>query len=205
MSQRRAYISDDGVVLLAMSNRGSWVPHTTMEEYRLGLTRIFRPYEDLIVSATPEDQLIWPVMQEAERQGQHYTFMIPLGEIIGPEVPFDDIPGFMESVSEGSLGQYPNEGTLDILSPRLFYPESTSSDEVVTTPPIARPSLPPHIVQILLEKAEAEETLCPITASPITVASGVVTSCGHIFDREGLETWFEQADTCPECRSPCRI
>jgi hypothetical protein len=181
-----------------MSNRGSWVPHATMEDYRQGLTRIFRPYEDLIVSATLDETVSWPVMQEAERQGQHYTFMIPLGEIIGPEVPYDDILGFMESVSEGFLGQYPNEGTLEILSPRLFYPE-------VTTPPIARPSLPPHIVQILLEKAEAEETLCPITASPITVASGVVTSCGHIFDREGIETWFEQADTCPDCRSPCRI
>jgi hypothetical protein len=161
-----------------------------MEDYRQGLTRIFRPYEDLIVSATPEDQQVWPVMQEAERQDQHYTFMIPLGEIIGPEVSFDEIPGFMESVSEGSLE------TLDILSPRLFYPE-----EVVTPPPRSIASLPPHIVQILLEKAEAEETLCPITASPITVASGTVTSCGHIFDREGLETWLEQADTCPECRN----
>ena len=193
MSQRRAYVSEDGVVLLAMSNRGEWVPHATMEDYRQGLTRIFRPYEDLIVSATLDETVSWPVMQEAERHG-HYTFMIPLGEITGPEMPYDDIPGFMESISEGSLE------TLDILSPRLFYPESTSSDEVVT-PPRSTASLPPHIVQILLEKAEAEETLCPIMASPITVASGTVTSCGHIFDRVGLETWLEQADTCPECRN----
>jgi len=194
MSQRRAYVSEDGVVLLEMSNRGEWVPHATMEDYRQGLTRIFRPYEDMIVSATPEDQQVWPVMQEAEQLEYHYTFRIPLGGIIGPEVSYDDIPGFMESISEGSLQN------LEILSPRLFYPESISSDEVVT-PPRSTASLPPHIVQILLEKAEAEETLCPITASPITVASGTVTSCGHIFDRVGLDTWLEQADTCPECRS----
>jgi len=165
-----------------------------MEDYRQGITRIFRPYEDLIVSATIDETVSWPVMQEAEQLEYHSTVMIPLGDIIGPEVSLDDIPGFMESISEGSLQN------LEILSPRLFYPDSTSSDEVVT-PPRSTASLPPHIVQILLEKAEAEETLCPITASPITVASGRVTSCGHIFDRVGLDTWLEQADTCPECRS----
>jgi hypothetical protein len=196
MSQRRAYISHEGLVLMTMSVRGIWIQHdTAMEDYRRGVTRIFRPYEDLIVTAAiDEDPVTWTVMQEAETR-QHRSspsFCIPMGDIIGPEVPYDTIPDFMESVSQGSLQ------TMEILSPRLSFPASPA--EPVVTP------IPKHVIKVLLEKAEMDGTECPITGSPITVATGAVTSCGHLFERTAIETWFAQGSyTCPECRASCRI
>ena len=196
MSQRRAYISEDGVALLALSTRGVWIQHdTAMEDYRRGLTRIFRPYEDMIVSAAPEELVVWPVMQEAEtRQARMSSSSIPMGEIIGPEVSYEDIPDFMESL-ENSTGT--SVQILEILRPRLFFPASPV-EPVIT-------SLPKHVIQILLEKAEEEGAECPITGSPIMAASGAVTTCGHIFERTAIETWFAQSYSCPECRAPCRI
>ena len=196
MSQRRAYISEDGVVLLALSTRGVWIPHDTMEDYRRGLTRIFRPYEDMIVSAASEELVVWPVMQEAEtRQARMSSSSIPMGDIIGPEVSYEDIPDFMESL-ENSTGTSGQSGQiLEILRPRLFFPQP----EPVITP------LPKHVIQILLKKAEEDGMECPITGSPIMAASGAVTTCGHIFERTAIETWFAQSYSCPECRAPCRI
>jgi hypothetical protein len=193
MSQRRAYISTEGVTLLTLSTRGVWIQHeTAMEDYRRGVTRIFRPYEDLIVTAAAEeDPMAWPVMRDAEtRQARLSSSVIPMGEIIGPEVSYEDIPDFMESVSQGSM-------QLEILSPRLYFP--SEAPEPVITP------LPKHVIQILLEKAEDEEAECPISGSPITVSTGAVTTCGHIFERTAIETWFAQSYTCPECRASCRI
>lgn len=185
---------------MAMSSQGVWVQHdTAMEDYRRGITRIFRPYEDLIVTAAAEeDPMCWSVMQEAEtRQPREdiSTFLsIPMGDIIGPEVPYDTIPDFMESLrsSDGTSVQI-----LEILSPRLSFPASPV--EPVITP------LPKHVIKILLERAEEEQIQCPITGNPITVETGAVTTCGHIFERIGIETWFTQSYTCPECRASCRI
>ena len=196
MSQRRAYISNDGVVLLAMSVGGVWIQHdTAMEDYRRGISRIFRPYEDLIVTATAEeDPVTWPVMQEAEtRQSRiSHTISIPMGDIIGPSVSYDDIPEFMEFLSQGSMQN------IEILSPRLSFPAPTP--EPVITP------MPKHVVQILLERAEVDGAHCPISGSPITVATGAVTTCGHLFERTAIEMWFAQGVyTCPECRASCRI
>ena len=197
MSQRRAYISENGVVLMAMSTRGVWIQHdTAMEDYRRGITRIFRPYEDLIVTAAAEEEPIcWAVMRAAEtqqpREDLSTSLSIPMGDIIGPEVPYDTIPEFMESLSQGSMQN------LEILSPRLSFPASPV--EPVITP------LPKHVIQILLEKAEEEGAECPITGSPITLENGAVTTCGHIFERTAIETWFAQSYSCPECRASCRI
>jgi hypothetical protein len=197
MSQRRAYISAEGVVLMELSTRGIWVPHeTAMEDYRSGVTRIFQPYEDLIVTAASEETpLCWAVMPEAEtRQPRRLSFFIPLEDIIGPRVPYDMIPDFMESLrgSEETSAQI-----LEILSPRLSFPSLPA--EPVITP------LPKHVSHILLEKAESDGLQCPITGSPITLANGAVTTCGHIFERTAIETWFTQSYTCPECRASCRI
>jgi len=191
MSQRRAYISNEGVTLLVLSTRGVWIQDEAMEDYRRGVTRLFRPYENLFVTAAVEELMPWPVMQEAEtRQPRMFSRTIPMGEIIGPEVSYEDIPDFMESLSQGSIH-------LEILSPRLSFPVEVS--EPVITP------LPKHVIQILLKKAEEDGAECPITGSPITAATGAVTTCGHIFERMAIETWFAQSYSCPECRAPCRI
>ncbi len=195
MSQRRAYISESGVVLLAMSVRGLWAPHdTAMEDYRRGVTRIFRPYEDLIVTAAIEEEpASWPVMREAEtlqpRVSLSTSLFIPMTDIIGPEVPYDEIPEFIESLSQDSM---------QTLIPQLSFPASPVEPAVT--------SLPKHVIKILLEKAEKDQTSCPITGSPVTVETGAVTTCGHIFEKSAIESWFAQgAYTCPTCRASCRI
>jgi hypothetical protein len=70
--------------------------------------------------------------------------------------------------------------------------------------PDTRP-LPKHIATIVLERAAADGTLCPITMEPITPLSGVVSSCGHVFQAAALKEWLSGHSTCPECRQPCCI
>ena len=65
--------------------------------------------------------------------------------------------------------------------------------------------LPKHIATIVLERAAADGTLCPITMEPITPSSGVVSSCGHVFQGAALKEWLSGHTTCPECRQPCCI
>ena len=70
--------------------------------------------------------------------------------------------------------------------------------------------LPKHIATIVLERASADGTLCPITMEPITPATGIVSSCGHVFQAAALKEWFlrnggDGHATCPECRQPCAV
>lgn len=63
-------------------------------------------------------------------------------------------------------------------------------------------TLPRHVVNLLLEKAIAEEVTCPIT-SELIQSTAAVTSCGHIFNRTALMTWLATNRTCPTCRAVC--
>jgi len=67
------------------------------------------------------------------------------------------------------------------------------------TPPT---TLPRHVVNLLIEKAIAEEVACPIT-SDLIQSTAAVTSCGHIFNRTALMTWLATNRTCPTCRAIC--
>ena len=75
----------------------------------------------------------------------------------------------------------------------------TSRTPYTPSPPT---TLPRHVVNLLIEKAIAEEVTCPIT-SELIQSTAAVTSCGHIFNRTALMTWLATNRTCPTCRAVC--
>ena len=72
-------------------------------------------------------------------------------------------------------------------------------------PPTAATTLPPHVAALVLKEAVAGAATCPITMEPITQESGVVTGCGHVFQRDAVAKWLGEHGTCPECRQPTKI
>jgi hypothetical protein len=77
-----------------------------------------------------------------------------------------------------------------------------TSRHIPYTPYTPPTTLPRHVVNLLIEKAIAEEVTCPIT-SELIQSTAAVTSCGHIFNRTALMTWLATNRTCPTCRAVC--
>jgi hypothetical protein len=193
MSQRRSYVVNDSLFLLK-SNRGKWSPDmAAISDYLYGQIRMFRPFEDLFISSTIETnvRIDWPLIQPEEVQHidpeLSLDTYIPLGQVMGPEVSMEDI----------------EDGTFqENLRPQLSYERPVSLTPIPRTfiPRTSAPSMPPHIVRILLEKAAADRITCPITGDLITPANGTVTPCGHLFEKTALNAWMARSATCPDCR-----
>jgi hypothetical protein len=62
-------------------------------------------------------------------------------------------------------------------------------------------NLPQHIINIVINKAERDKAICPITLDEITSTNSTITSCGHIFNKYALHTWLKKNKICPECRT----
>ena len=69
----------------------------------------------------------------------------------------------------------------------------------------------PHVARIRDAVARGDE--CVISLEPLTYSS-VLTSCGHVFSREGILQWVKRRVTrsfqhvsfdCPVCRQMCTI
>lgn len=61
----------------------------------------------------------------------------------------------------------------------------------------------PSTVLNLKTTGEKEEIrMCPICQTEIT--NGVITTCGHQFDKDCLLPWLSRAGTCPTCKRPVR-
>jgi len=151
---------------------------------------MFRPFEDLFISSDIQTNVRtdWPLMQPEEVRDIDPEFTLdtylPLGQVMGPEVSMEDI----------------EENTFqENLRPQLSYERPSG----LTRSPPPTPTLPAHIVRILLEKAAADGSVCPITGDLLTPANGTVTSCGHLFEKTALHLWKARSATCPECR--CKI
>ena len=57
----------------------------------------------------------------------------------------------------------------------------------------------------ILKAAVGRADECPITLEPLTY-SAVVTSCNHVFSKEGLLKWATDARfDCPVCKQVCEI
>lgn len=73
-------------------------------------------------------------------------------------------------------------------------------------PKPARPApMPRHVADILLDKAVADGTACPITMELLTKENGAVTSCGHLFEKSAVTKWVSENGACPSCRQPCSL
>jgi hypothetical protein len=198
---RRAFIDNNKLYLFA-SSRGKWTPDIQATlSYIHGRTRLFQPFEDLIISSDIQThvRIQWPLLQPEEITdiSGMVEAWIPMGEVIGPDVS-------MEAIEEGSYEEY--------LTPQLSYdhydrltiiPVQTPIRTPAPTPAPVIDAYPAHIIRILLEKAAADGTTCPITGDLITPASGSVTPCGHLFEKTALKLWKARSATCPECR--CKI
>ena len=90
----------------------------------------------------------------------------------------------------------------------IHQPQEVSSCQHSSAAPAAANTtanaLPPHVVSLLIK--EAIGTQCPITMEPITKDTADVTSCGHVFNRDGLQHWYATGhNTCPQCRSVANV
>jgi hypothetical protein len=67
----------------------------------------------------------------------------------------------------------------------------------------AKKGLPAHVANIVLGDAISKNEVCPISSEAITRENASVTSCGHVFCKDSLETWFNIKDECPVCKQTC--
>jgi len=154
---------------------------------------VFQPTEGLIVTLRGKEIIYWPKQQDSIAAFLEHPW-IPFGEIIGPEVSIDEIPFFD-----------PTTASLEILRPSLIRNVDTPQLVLPEPRPEPRPesrpnSIPAHIVRILLERAERDGAICPITGDLLKIATSIVTPCGHIFEKTALQRWLVTKNTCPECR-----
>ena len=63
--------------------------------------------------------------------------------------------------------------------------------------------LPTHIANQIMRTAIEKEEQCSIMFAPLSEETVVLTSCGHLFSKEGLTTWFQTRSVmehnCPTC------
>lgn len=71
------------------------------------------------------------------------------------------------------------------------------------TMPTSLPSLPQHIINIVIERAIEKGEKCPITLEILSKQSMVVTPCGHGLDNSSAKCWIVKEKSCPVCRQPC--
>jgi hypothetical protein len=69
-------------------------------------------------------------------------------------------------------------------------------------------SIPVHVVKIIVADAIRRNESCPISCDDITQENAAVTSCGHVFTKTAIRTWFESPSSrnmCPVCKRVCTI
>lgn len=76
-------------------------------------------------------------------------------------------------------------------------------------PPVASSgALPIHIQRLVIADAVARKEICPISQEEITAENAVVTSCGHVFERESIGAWLKAPASkhcCAVCREKCTV
>ncbi len=70
--------------------------------------------------------------------------------------------------------------------------------QIPTPKPPTPYRLPRHIEIIVLEKAERDGDLCPVSLEPLSPKTGIVTRCGHSFQKKGF---IISHFVCPVCRT----
>ena len=79
----------------------------------------------------------------------------------------------------------------------------------VATPvavPRVRKGLPTHIANLVLADIISKNEVCPISSETITKENASVTSCGHVFCKESIDTWLSTPASkgeCPVCKQVC--
>jgi hypothetical protein len=69
-------------------------------------------------------------------------------------------------------------------------------------------TIPQHAINLLLLGSFLNEEECSITGTPINTQNGAVTTCFHMFEKEAITRWLDQASSnkkCPVCMQPCNV
>jgi hypothetical protein len=63
----------------------------------------------------------------------------------------------------------------------------------------------PHIITLIIENAIRNKECCAVTHDLITKENACITTCAHIFSREGILQALVEKDTCPLCARKCYL
>ena len=88
----------------------------------------------------------------------------------------------------------------------LLYPADPNSPQFLKPKTIDIKGLPPHVAKLVLADSISKNEACPITSDQITMANGLVTSCGHVFTKVAIHTWLSSERSkgeCPVCKQKC--
>ena len=72
------------------------------------------------------------------------------------------------------------------------------------TPPNV--NYPPHIKRLVIADVISRNEACPIMAEPLTHENACMTTCGHVFTKEGIDRWLitpSSKKQCPICKQAC--
>ncbi len=81
-----------------------------------------------------------------------------------------------------------------------------SPDPIPSAPPM--PSLPPAVVQTMIQHAIMTNATCPLTELSLQTQQPhmiAVTSCGHVFYKPAIKKWLFRDANCPCCQVYCQL
>lgn len=226
MDQRCAYVNVQILFMQWASQKDGWVPDmTAMRQHRSGNLRVYQPNDTDEYLVTMPGHMRWPIkFGDTDIREVLEKPWVPVALQGMSEDEIDELDAYRLAI--------PNPEPIlrvgvrvDAPLTRIELPLQTQrqfdEDLAIATlaslssyrpPPPPPPSLsagpqplPKHIQLIVLEKAEAEGKLCPITMNPIRKSTASVTSCGHIFQTTAIQEWMSDNRTCPECRQICSV
>ena len=231
MDQRCAYVNGQILFMQWAPQKDGWIPDMdTMRRHRYGNLRVYQPSDKEEYLVTMPGHMRWPIkfgdtdirevlekpwvpmalqgMSEDEiDELDAYRLATPNPEpILRVGVRIDapliriEIASLSQSQSQSQSRRFEEELAIATLASLSSYRQPTPPQTHPAPPP-----LPKHIQIIVLERAEAEGKLCPITMNPIRKSSASVTSCGHIFQTAAIQEWMSDNRTCPECRQICSV
>ena len=68
--------------------------------------------------------------------------------------------------------------------------------------PVPAPAkIPSHIIVGFVESAIQKKEVCPITLDALVMGNIAMTSCGHLFEKQGLLNMLRSTTACPTCRA----
>ena len=69
----------------------------------------------------------------------------------------------------------------------------------VTSP--TKIAVPKHVLRAFMESSIDKGVECPVTMEKLTKVTIAYTACGHLFEREGIDTVVRGSGKCPTCRA----
>ena len=118
-------------------------------------------------------------------------------------------------IQQGDVTQYIDLSGLGLISiPEGMLQPTLQSLWCYNNPFIIQPNLqqqqqpqpfPKRIIDTIIRDAIQKEELCPILYEPLQENGCILTSCFHIFSKEGFTEWSKKSSECPTCRQKCSV